>query len=490
MTYRNLLIPIALLCLLVSCKDEPVENSVKARKFERIEVVLPKLAYSLGETPDFDEWVVKEVFSDGYEKINTDYTVDWNGDILTPGTTVATVTARNTTVEVNVVIGEKLVDTGLPVVYIETEGGAPIVSKEDYVNATMTIEQGGEVLTECTLRIRGRGNATWLSYPKKPYKLKLDEKAELLGMPSDKDWVLLANYCDKTLMRTGIAFKLGELLGFPWTPKAEYVEVILNGEYLGNYQLAEGVKQGSNRVDIPKTGYLIEKDNYYNQEPIYFVSNKGHGFSFKNPDTDVLTEAEVDYIKGYIDQLEGVLYSSSFADPQDGYAKYIDPESFVRWFLFQQIIANMDTNPYLTKADQTSDSKLEMGPVWDFEWSMGIGWYDGARPRPADYLVWYEEFYFKQLLTDPAFVALLKQMWATYNSSVEEAILQYMTELEQKLMVSQKLNFKRWDIMNEKVSVGGVPMGSFEKEVECDRQFFVNHMDWLGTWISQQNSGN
>lgn len=82
------------------------------------------------------------------------------------------------------------------------------------------------------MRIRGRGNATF-GYPKKPYKIKLDEKSEILGMPSDKEWVLLANYCDKSLLRTSIAFKLSELMSMPWTPRTEFVELFLNGRYEG-----------------------------------------------------------------------------------------------------------------------------------------------------------------------------------------------------------------------------------------------------------------
>ncbi len=495
MTYRKSLSLTLLLYLVTSCLSEPVKEPMKeeplvAREFDRIEVITPKQIYALGETPDFNDWIVNEVFSDGYKEIITNYTVLWEGDILKPGTSVAAVTARNTTVEVDVVIGNKLVDTGLPVVYIETEGGQAITSKTTYINAKMTIEDGGELITESTMRIRGRGNATWSSYPKKPYKLKLDNETDLLGMGKDKDWILLANYCDKTLMRTSVALKLSELLGLPWTPKERFVELMLNGEYMGNYQLTESIKQDVNRVNIPKTGFIIERDGYYQQEPIWFKSSRGYGFSFKNPDVEDLTQAQVDYIKGCVDEFEGALYSTSFNDPVNGYAKYIDIDSFVRWFLFHQIIANLDTNPYLIKADMTSGSKLAMGPVWDFEWSLGIGWYEGSRPRPADYPVCYTEFYFNRLLLDANFAARLQQMWETYRSRVTRDILQHMDDVQKEIMESQRLNFKRWDIMNERISVGGIPMGSFEKEVECDRQFFINHMNWLGNWIPQQNPGN
>jgi hypothetical protein len=148
------------------------------------------------------------------------------------------------------------------------------------------------------------------------------------------------------------------------------------------------------------------------------------------------------------------------------------------------MIANIDTNPYIVKEDMTNHSKLSMGPVWDFEWSLGIGWYDGSRPRPPEYFVVYTDFYFHRLLQDAAFATKVKQMWAACHSSITRDILQHITYVQNEIMRSQKLNFQRWDILNVRVSVGGIPLGSFEKEVECDRQFFINRMNWLATVIN------
>ncbi|MDR1172722.1 MAG: CotH kinase family protein [Bacteroidales bacterium] len=489
MTHKNLKNSVKIIlavCCVASCREDPKEEPATPRAFNKIEASLPKITYLLGETPNFDDLTVKEVFTDGYKKINTTYQLQWNGDKFKAGTSVATITARNDTATIDIVTENKLVDTGLPVVYVETEGRQTIDSKDTYVNARMTIRDKGNIMSENALRIRGRGNATW-SYPKKPYKVKLDSKTSLLGMGEDKDWALLANYCDKTLMRTDIAFKLSELLGFPWTPKARFVELVLNGEYMGNYQLVEAIKQDKNRVNIPKTGFIIERDGYYLQEPIWFTTNRGYGYSFKNPDTDDLTEDQINYIKYYMNEFEAVLSSASFNDPENGYAKYIHTESFARWFLFQQMIANMDTNPYFIKEDMTSASKLSMGPVWDFEWSLGIGWYEGSRPRPADYYVWHSEFYYNRLLQDAGFTAKLQQMWETCHSRVTQDILQHISDVQKEIMESQSLNFKRWDILNTRISVGGIPLGSFEKEVECDRQFFINHMNWLETALYNFN---
>jgi hypothetical protein len=105
--------------------------------------------------------------------------------------------------------------------------------------------------------IRGRGNSTW-GWPKKPWKIKLDEKASLLGMPADKEWALLANYSDRTLVRNIVAMRLSEICGFSWTPRMRSVEVYLNGGYQGVYTLCEHKKVSSDRVDIDLVG---EADN-------------------------------------------------------------------------------------------------------------------------------------------------------------------------------------------------------------------------------------
>lgn len=461
------------------------EKEVPAEKiFLNIEITkLPdKTTFQLGETPIFSGIEVSEVYTDSTKTPIENFEINWSADIFKRGTTKASVSKRGRSVTFDITFEGDLIDTGLPVVYLDTENKLPVDSKENYVKATMVIKDQGKIISEKSLRMKGRGNATW-TYPKKPYKLKLDKKASIMGMEEAKDWVLLANYTDKTLMRVGISLKLSRLMNFPWTCDDRFVEVVLNGEYIGNYQLVEPVQQGVNRVNIPDNGYLFERDNYYQLEPNHFVTSMGFGYSFKNPDPeDELTPDQREYIKNYMNDFEAVLSSSTFNDAENGYVRFIDVASFIRWFLFHNILANMDTNGYMIKSDM-GNSKVEMWPVWDFEWSLGIGWYEGGRPRPANYYVQNSPgyFYFDRLLKDSAFKTNVKEMWQ--NTSITDDILQYIDDTKTLLGKSQELNFKRWDIMNIRVSVGGIPMGSYDKEVECDRQFFINHMNWLNDEI-------
>src|SRR5690606_14318838 len=297
--------------LFVSCGKEKLTPKI----FVDAEIAkLPdRTVFKLGETPDFTGLEISEVYTDSTRKSTPHYKTEWTGNIFKKGASDVTVRARDREVTFQITFGDELIETGLPVLYIDTENEKVVDSKDDYVNANMVIKKGGEIISENSLRIKGRGNATW-TYPKKPYKLKLDSKASILDMEEAKDWVLLANYCDKTLLRTSIAFQLSRSMQFPWTPDDHCVGVVLNGAYLGNYQVTEAIEQGSTRIDIPEQGFIFERDGYYEQEPKYFVSaSRGYGYSFKNPDAeDDLTDDQWHYIKNHMDEFESVLASETF----------------------------------------------------------------------------------------------------------------------------------------------------------------------------------
>ena len=141
--------------------------------------------------------------------------------------------------------------TGLPTLFIHTDKGEPVLTKENYIKAKMNIDGAGSFddIDDIDLSIRCRGNSTF-SYPKKPYALKLDDKISILGKPAHKRWVLLANWMDRPLLRNRISLKVAEKTGLAWTPGSEFVEVVLNGVHLGNYLLCEQIKIDKNRVNI------------------------------------------------------------------------------------------------------------------------------------------------------------------------------------------------------------------------------------------------
>ena len=170
----------------------------------------------------------------------------------------------------------------LPVLYINTENEAPIVDKVNYVQGTYYLDANGcgdyesigSQENPLPLSIRGRGNATW-RLPKKPYRLKLETKTSLLGMPKSKHWILLAAYADWLAHgRNYLAFKISEKMGMPYTPGCVPCEVVLNGDYIGMYFLTEQIRIAKERVNITEQddeetdstlitgGWLLEIDNY------------------------------------------------------------------------------------------------------------------------------------------------------------------------------------------------------------------------------------
>ena len=150
----------------------------------------------------------------------------------------------------NTVSADEVFLSNLPVIYINTCDGQDITSKEEYVSGNMVIQNNPEsdVVYAGGIRIKGRGNSSW-GWPKKPYRIKLDKKADLFGMGKNKNWVLLANYLDESLLRNTTAFQISEELGLV-SVQSVWTDVVLNGDYIGNYQLCEQIRIDEDRVDI------------------------------------------------------------------------------------------------------------------------------------------------------------------------------------------------------------------------------------------------
>ena len=205
----------------------------------------------------------------------------------------------------------------VPVLRITTENGAQILNKKDYIKGTVVIEDPAGMywdtprvelkMSKDKHGIRGRGNTTW-DMPKKPYKLKFDEKVSIFGLGEDKEWVLLANYADKTLLRNVVAMKLSEIVGMPWTPAMLPVEVYLNGEYLGCYTFSEHKKVSEHRVDLDIVGesdnsgdavtgdYYMEIEQNQDETTCFYTEVCGIPMMFSDP--EVPTDAQRVFPKG------------------------------------------------------------------------------------------------------------------------------------------------------------------------------------------------
>lgn len=367
--------------------------------------------------------------------------------------------------------------TNLPTVVINTEGSQEIVSKENELSSTVYIisEDGTNLLSTTETGVRGRGNASWDQFPKKPYRLKFKSKQSPLGAPaSAKKWTLISNYSDKSLMRNILAFEASRRIGQAYTPYCHPVDVIVNGEYRGCYQLCDQVEAAEGRVPA-KDGYLIEIDSYAWKEVSAFWSWRGTPVTIKHPDEDDITDAQRQHIESFFNQMETAALGSDFTDPEKGYRKYLDLESFLRNLLVGDFCGNTDILWSVYMYKDATDGRLYAGPTWDHDLSFDNdyrGYPINANndfiflfvPSPASDAV--RDMTRRIVKEDPEAKKLLAQYW---NYALEEGDLkslpEYLDQTYVLLLESQELNFKRWDILNQKVHMNFQALGSYEAEV-------------------------
>lgn len=376
------------------------------------------------------------------------------------------------------------VNSNLPVLYVYLPEGQSVTSKETWVTEAQAYLKEGETVTALgATSIRYRGNTT-LRYVKKPYALKLDKKASILGMPSDKRWNLLANYLDRTRLRNDLALELGRRLtergiGFAWTPKGKHVELVLNGEHLGNYYLVEHIKISKNRINITEMkstdiaepeitgGYLMEMSTemdevnqfYTNWFPeaypgsrVLTLNGQYHlPVMVKDPDEDVMQPAQLAWLKDYMNTLQGHIVRN------DGdWTSQVDMDSFICWMFVQEVVGNQEPfHPKSAYMYKDRGGKLTMGPLWDFDYST----FDGAGATPVyHYSIWYP-----YMLKNSTFKARVKELWPIVRPILREVCDEYALKYSQAtstpetmaVAVSSDLDWVRWKNLGGQPSVNG-----------------------------------
>lgn len=409
----------------------------------------------------------------------------------------------------------------LPALYITTENAAPILSKETYVNGSFSLSGADVTAAEGTLEIRGRGNSTW-DWDKKPFRVKLTNSTAMLGMPANKHWVLLANYADKTLIRNDIALMFARSVGLEFTSNAKHVELTLNGSYRGAYQLVEHIRVGNNRVNIPELeetdtdtesitgGYLMEIDfrmaSDFCQNPAnYFYAFCQNGVNLDRAETfcvdsnygmspfcidtpeDLLEpewSAQREYIENYIADTESALFGVDFADPETGYAAYLDVDSTVNYYIVNELFKNADgavASAYLYKKRA---GKLFFGPIWDFDLALGNAGYNNLDKTYG----WHirNAPWFDRLFQDPAFEAKVKARWQALKAEGRlELIFHYADARALWLQEVQARNFDIWQIFYWESWYTRVILGSYDAEVNEMIRWQRERMNWMDAELSQ-----
>jgi len=343
-------------------------------------------------------------------------------------------------------------ENGLPVIEIETENGAQITSKEDYINMTFTLtdpDNPANNISKTDMKdlIRGRGHDSWTNpnAKKKSYRIKFDKKTSLFGLEAAKSWVLIAQYRDATLLYNVIAFELGNRFAFPFNHSFHFVDLYLNGEYKGNYLLTEQNQVNPGRVDIDKKeGWLVEIDGYYfDSEPKFITINYRLPIMIKSPESEpyVISNPAYNFVRNDLNDLTNSVASSNF--PENGYRNLINMNTFIDFLMITEICDNKEIlNPVSTFMYKDKGGLINMGPLWDFDCGYGY--------RYGSYTHYYSpetrtpmNLFFTKLFDDPVFLLKYKERWNEKYADIV-SMTDFMDETARKLEKSAEQNFQFW----------------------------------------------
>ena len=401
--------------------------------------------------------------------------------------------------------------TNLPTLSYHTLSGNEPMDKVNELEAQMClIYDEGTLIQEYPILARVRGNAS-AGFPKKPYRIKFNDgkshhimKGGRLESPAKaKKWTLINNYGDKTLMRNMVSFEISRRLQMPYTPYCQPVDVIVNGEYKGCYQLCDQITIDPHRVPIVEMepsdveepfvtgGYLIEVDAYAYSEKSWFTSSRGVPVTIKEPGEDDIVPAQSEYIRNYFNLLESALWSAQYTDSTYGYRSRLDVESFLRHFLVGEYSGNTDTYWSVYMYKNREEDLFHVAPCWDFD----LAFNNDNRIYPVcDKPDWIFRSggsgasgmadFVNRILSDKAASRRLETLWAEMRDTgvfTAEGMQAYVDSVAGVLDQSQRLNFLRWPILNQYVHQNAFALGSYEAEVGVVRTFVAERLEWLDT---------
>lgn len=359
----------------------------------------------------------------------------------------------------------------LPVLYIITEGHRDIVSRDHYLHADWWIEAKGtggyqsigSAQQPLGMQIKGRGNFSWTNLDKKGLRIKLDSKREMMGMPSNRHWVLLAN-AEYWMGQANDAlpFEIGRRMGMAWNPRQVPVEVVLNGQYIGLYFLTEKIRVDKERVNIIEQGdletdstkvtggWLLEIDNYYEPDHIEFVEGNGHAFWATLHSPEVLSDVQRAYMTDFLMRADSAIYNHDKTSRE--WEKYIDMDSLAIFYLIQEVVDNPESfsgSCYFHK--QRGDStKLIFGPFWDggssfVRYTSTYPFNEFIYENPPEYvhLRWIAE-----IVKFPRFQRRLRRHWERFYKEVYPTLDSFLDEFAAKIEVAGYYDHVRWPQYN------------------------------------------
>ena len=374
------------------------------------------------------------------------------------------------------------------------------------------------------IEIRG-SSSQW--FPKKSYGFETIDgngtsvDSPLVGMPVESDWILSASYTDKTLMRNVLSYKLYRDMGH-YAARTVFCELVIDGQYQGVYILMEKIKRDKNRVAISKLkstsnagdsltgGYIIKVDK--------LTGNGGQGwtspypppinssgqiiyFQYDYPKPDSITVQQQTYIQSYVDSFESSLAGPDFADTSIGYKKYISVNSFVDYFILNEISKNVDgyrLSTYLHKDKYSKGGKLKIGPPWDYD----IAWWNADYCGGNDTTGWAYQFgnlcpydggqipfWWERLLQDSSFTNKLYCRWQELRQTILDTtnLCAYIDSNANYLNEGQTRNFQDWNIIGTYVWPNPSPLATtYQGEINNLKRWVKNRITWLDNIFREQ----
>ncbi len=422
----------------------------------------------------------------------------------------------------------------LPVIEIQTKYNRPISSKDRYADAEMTLTDGEEV-QHFQIQIRGRGNSTW-SLPKKPYRIKLSEKSDLLGLGESRHWILLANHYDGSHLRNKLSYDLSAAMGMT-AVDTTFVNVILNGEYAGLYQLSENIRPAKDRVPVidwedvaedaaaaiaereemnaeeaealtlameqdlswitsgtfegreidkyinlsrydTTGGYILELDEYYD-EVSKFTTPQDVPIMIKSPEYLNTNDEMFGYIRDWVIEMEEAMFApDGYNSLGKHYSEYIDMNSFVDYWIVNQVFKSVELLYKSCFMYKPADGKLVFGPVWDMDWSSGnhanlTG--DGADPCSWTHQYSQDrEYWYRALYDDPYFITKLQDRWWEVRSLIDE-MMASMDTIAEELAYAAEDNSRVWGTR------------SFAEETADLKEWLNTRIAWMDEQLAKRD---
>ncbi|SHL61875.1 CotH kinase family protein [Fibrobacter sp. UWH4] len=386
--------------------------------------------------------------------------------------------------------------TGIPRIVIETENHLAIRDRETEIPAKLQIWGKNSPESDVMfLSIRGRGNTSWEEMPKKSYKIEFINKQAMLGMPKDRDWALIANYADKTLMKNYLMYHLSAELGAYYAPRCEFVELYLNKEYLGVYLLTETIKIAKQRINIPENdnSYIVEIDaRLRDGDQVVFshiirgvsLKFKWH-FNFQIHQPQNASQQVLDIIENHIQSFE--TYLTNIQENQDNHVnQWIDIDEYVKHYWVQEFSKNPDadfkTSVYFS---WIKNDVIKMGPVWDFDIVFG----GHVWKNVIDTKQWLiKDVYWNHFLfQDSVMKQALLNYWHT-NESIFSNTLNIVDSIQNILQYAAINNFKRWNILQSTESVfHSFSYLTYEDATNDLKEWIKKRISWIDSELTENN---